>query len=168
MRTFAISGSRPYANHTDRFYRESAASLSSQSTLGRDQLDRRDNASTADASFSCARIARHPTTIQKIATPTVDTSVSTTPGPKSRPTSRSCCMEILFPIACKPRALRTKKLSSSQPTDPPYRRALSRVCSNAWFALSLHGGGGLVSSAIFARAAARAASMSRCMSGRNP
>jgi hypothetical protein len=26
-RTAAISGSRPYANHTDRFYRESAASL---------------------------------------------------------------------------------------------------------------------------------------------
>ena len=30
---------------------------------------------------------------------------------------------------------RTKKLSSSQPTDSPYRRTLSRVCSNAWFAL---------------------------------
>ena len=28
-RTFAISGSRPSANHTDRFYRESAALLSS-------------------------------------------------------------------------------------------------------------------------------------------
>ena len=30
---------------------------------------------------------------------------------------------------------RTKKLSSSQPTDSPYRRTLSRVCSNAWFSL---------------------------------
>jgi hypothetical protein len=30
---------------------------------------------------------------------------------------------------------RTKKLSSSQPTDSPYRRTLSRVCSNAWFCL---------------------------------
>ena len=29
----------------------------------------------------------------------------------------------------------TEKLSSSQPTDSPYRRTLSRVCSNAWFAL---------------------------------
>ena len=133
MRTFAISGSRPYANHTDRFYRESAASLSSQSTLGRDQLDRRDNASTADASFSCARIARHPTTIQKIATPTVDTSVSTTPGPKSRPTSRSCCMEILFPIACKPRALRTVAISGSRPSTNHsagfYRESAALRCS---------------------------------------
>jgi hypothetical protein len=34
---------------------------------------------------------------------------------------------------------RTKKLSSSQPTTSPYRRTLSRVCSNAWFCLlSLH------------------------------
>ena len=28
---------------------------------------------------------------------------------------------------------RTKKLSSSQPTTSPYRRTLSRACSNAWF-----------------------------------
>jgi len=29
----------------------------------------------------------------------------------------------------------TKKLSSSQPTTSPYRRTLSRVCSNAWFGM---------------------------------
>ncbi len=29
----------------------------------------------------------------------------------------------------------TTKLSSSQPIDSPYRRTLSRVCSNAWLAL---------------------------------
>jgi hypothetical protein len=29
----------------------------------------------------------------------------------------------------------TKKLSSSQPTTSPYRRTLSRVCSNAWLGL---------------------------------
>jgi len=29
-------------------------------------------------------------------------------------------------------SLGTKKLSSSQPTTSPYRRTLSRVCSNAW------------------------------------
>ena len=36
-RTLAISGSRPYANHTTRFYRESAASLCSATTLSRDE-----------------------------------------------------------------------------------------------------------------------------------
>jgi hypothetical protein len=29
----------------------------------------------------------------------------------------------------------TKKLSSSQPTTSPYRRTLSRVCSNAWLGI---------------------------------
>ena len=40
--------------------------------------------------------------------------------------------------ACSKRSLagRTKKLSISQPTDAPYRRTLSRVCSNAWLAAS--------------------------------
>ena len=134
-RTVAISGSRPYANHTAGFYRESAASRCSQSNLGSRQLDRRDNASAAAASFSCARMARQPTTIQKSATPIVPNSVSAI-DPLNKPTARASSTGVLFPMNAKPRPLRTVAISSSRPKDYPLRRTSSRVCCIALFCLS--------------------------------
>jgi hypothetical protein len=77
-------------------------------------------------------MARQPTTIQKSATPIVPNSVSAIDA-LNKPAARASSMGVLFPMNAKPRPLRTRAISGSQPwaihTDRFYRESAGSLSS---------------------------------------